>query len=416
MRTFDRRPDSEMTASASVQPPFRWVMLFGLWLVYTCFGMAVYSTAPLVEPIATDLGLSLGAMGTVMGAWPLLYIGMAVPAGALLDRIGVRRGMLIASIIITLSVALRSAANGYALLFFAVALFGVGGPLVSVGAPKLISAWFEGKERGLAIGIYSTGPTIGAVAVLSLTNAVFMPMTDHNWRTTLLIYAGAAAFAGLVWFVITTRAESRLHDPTDTGRGSLRRQADIFASLLRLTPVRYVLAIAVGVFMFNHALNNWLPEILKSGGMTASEAGLWASVPSLVGTAASLTLPRYATGARRIPLLLTTIVFAALATLLIAYASGSILALGLVLQGIARGSMIPITMFVLMETRNVDSKVMGAAGGLFFAAAETGGVIGPSMTGMLADATGSFTAPLLTLTAVCSACAGLVILLDRSKP
>ena len=40
-------------------------MLFGVWLVYTCFGMAVYSTAPLVEPIARDLGLGLGAMGTV---------------------------------------------------------------------------------------------------------------------------------------------------------------------------------------------------------------------------------------------------------------------------------------------------------------------------------------------------------------
>jgi hypothetical protein len=44
-------------------------MLFGLWLVYTCFGMAVYSTAPLVAPIARDLNLSLGQMGAVMGAW-----------------------------------------------------------------------------------------------------------------------------------------------------------------------------------------------------------------------------------------------------------------------------------------------------------------------------------------------------------
>ena len=61
------------------------------------------------------------------------------------------------------TMALRSIANGYLLLFLAVALFGVGGPLVSVGAPKLIASWFEGKERGLAIGIYSTGPTIGAV-------------------------------------------------------------------------------------------------------------------------------------------------------------------------------------------------------------------------------------------------------------
>lgn len=402
-----------MTAT-DTPSPYRWLMLFGVWLVYTSFGLAVYSTAPLVAPISRELELSLGAMGTVMGAWPLLYIGMAVPAGALLDRLGVRPGLVIATVIIAASLALRASSNGFATLFFAVALFGIGGPLVSVGAPKLISAWFEGKERGLAIGVYSTGPTIGAIAALSLTNSVLMPITGQNWRVTLLIYAGAAALAGLTWFAISSRPEANLHDPIDRSRGTLKAQAEVFATLLRLPAVRFVLCIAVGVFMFNHALNNWLPEILRTGGMTATEAGYWASIPSLIGTAASLTLPRYATGGRRIPLLLMSIIFAALATVLIAYASGGWLALGLTLQGIARGSMIPITMFVLMETPDVNSKVMGAAGGLFFSAAETGGVIGPSMTGLMADATGGFSAPLLSLTAICLLCAVLVVLLDRN--
>jgi cyanate permease len=403
-----------MTSQSATPSPYRWAMLFGVWLVYTCFGMAVYSTAPLVEPIARDLGLSMGAMGTVMGAWPLLYIAMAVPAGALLDRIGVRPALLIATIIITVSVALRSSATGFVVLFIAVALFGIGGPLVSIGAPKLIASWFEGKERGLAIGIYSTGPTIGAVSVLSLTNAVLMPLTGQNWRATLLVYAGLAAFAGLTWLVISIRPDARLHDPSDANRGSLKAQFEVFSALLGLPTVRLVLVLAVGIFMFNHALNNWLPEILRTGGMSPAEAGLWASIPSLVGTVASLTLPRYAAGGRRIPVLLATVLFAATATTLIAYASGPWLGLGLVLQGIARGSMIPIAMFVLMEIRDVGSQVMGAAGGLFFAAAETGGVIGPMMTGLMADATGGFVAPLMTLTVVCAGCAGIVVLLDGS--
>ncbi len=391
--------------------PYRWAMLFGVWLVYTCFGVAVYSTAPLVEPIARDLDLSLGAMGTIMGAWPLIYIGMAIPAGALLDRIGVRPALLIATIVIAVSVTMRSAANGYLMLFFAVALFGIGGPLVSVGAPKLIASWFEGKERGLAIGIYSTGPTIGAVSALSLTNAVIMPMMDFSWRATLLVYATVAALAGTVWFVISNRPAARLHDPTGAG-GGLKAQFEVFAGLLRLTPVRLVLLLAIGIFIFNHALNNWLPEILRTGGMNAAEAGFWASIPSLVGALASLTLPRLATGRRRIPILLMTVLLAASATVLIAYASGAVLGFGLVLQGVARGSMIPIAMLVLMETREVDSKVMGAAGGLFFTAAEIGGVIGPTMTGLLADATGGFVAPLMTLTAVSLLCAVLVLALN----
>ena len=401
-------------AQAASASPYRWAMLFGVWLVYTCFGMAVYSTAPLVEPIARDLNLGLGAMGIVMGAWPLVYIAMAIPAGALLDRIGVRPALLIATFVITVSVMLRAASNGFLMLFLAVALFGVGGPLVSVGAPKLISSWFEGRERGLAIGIYSTGPTIGAVSVLSLTNSVLMPATGQDWRLTLLIYAMLAALAGVTWFTISNREAARLHDPVNIAGGTLKTQFAVFASLLQLPTVRIVLLLAIGIFVFNHSLNNWLPEILRVSGMNPAQAGLWASIPSLVGTLAALSLPRFATGRRRIPILLTSVLLAATATVLIAWASGALLGIGLILQGIARGSMIPIAMFTLMETREIDSKVMGAAGGLFYTAAEVGGVLGPMMTGIMADQTGGFTAPLMTLTGITLFCAMLVLALNRA--
>lgn len=390
-------------------PPYRWAMLAGVWLVYTCFGMAVYSTAPLVEPITAELGMSLGAMGAVMGAWPLVYIGMAVPAGAVLDRIGVRRSLAAAMAVITLSMALRAASNGFLMLFLAVALFGIGGPLVSVGAPKLISTWFDSRERGLAVGVYSTGPTLGAVAVLSLTNSVLMPATGQSWRLTLLALAALTAAAGLVWFLIANHAAARGPGSDGGGRGSLREQLEVFRGLLGLTPVRIVLGIAVGVFMFNHAFNNWLPEMLRSGGMDPVRAGFWASVPSLIGTAAALILPRYAIAGRRAAMLIGSIAIGAAAALLIAFGAGPWLVAGLCLQGVARGAMIPITMLTLMETREVDSNVMGAAGGLFFAAAETGGVMGPLMTGWLADTAYGFDAALVTLCAVCVACAGLAV-------
>jgi len=240
-----------------------------------------------------------------------------------------------------------------------------------------------------------------------------MPMTGNDWRSTLFVYAAMVAIAGVVWFAISSRAAGRLHDPKQVSTGTIRAQFQIFAKLLRLVTVRLVLLLAVGIFIFNHSLNNWLPEILRTGGMNPVEAGFWASVPSLVGTAAALTLPRFATGSRRIPVLLATVLLAAVATVLIAWASGALLGLGLIFQGIARGAMIPIAMFVLMETREVDASVMGAAGGLFYTAAETGGVLGPTLTGVLADATGGFLVPLMALTAVCLLCAVLVVLLKR---
>ena len=56
--------------------------------------------------------------------------------------------------------------------------FGLGGPLISVGAPKLICIWFNESERKLVMGIYTTGMALGTIIVLSITNSVIMPWMD----------------------------------------------------------------------------------------------------------------------------------------------------------------------------------------------------------------------------------------------
>ena len=68
--------------------------------------------------------------------------------GALIDRFGLRCSLLMASLLMGASALLRSQAQDYTMLLIAVALFGLGGPLISIGAPKLISLWFEGPKKG----------------------------------------------------------------------------------------------------------------------------------------------------------------------------------------------------------------------------------------------------------------------------
>ena len=60
--------------------------------------------------------------------------------------------------------------------------FGLGGPLISVGAPKLISIWFNERERKLAMGIYITGMALGSTTVLSITNSVIMSLMETGGK------------------------------------------------------------------------------------------------------------------------------------------------------------------------------------------------------------------------------------------
>jgi cyanate permease len=389
-----------MTAQAD---PYRWVMLALLWLAYASFGVVSASVAPLVTPITRDLGISYAQMGAVLGAWQLTYIGVAYGAGRLIDRIGLRRAIGAGVLIVALSGLLRAAAGDFLTMFLAVGLFGLGGPMVSIGAPKLIATWFHGRERGSAAGLYATGPSCGSVLVLTSANALLLPATG-GWRPTIALYGTLALAVGLVWWLAA-------RDERGAAAGAATAPAPGLRRLLRIRNVWLVVLIGFASFLSGHSLGNWLPKILESKGFDPVSAGYWASIPNLIGIAGALTLPRLVRPEHRVVAVGSMFVASALAVLLIALASGPLLLAGLVLQGFVRNSITPFLMLVMMETPSVGAAAMGAAGGLFFTVGEIGGFAGPALTGLLLDLTGGFALGLLGLVAVlvamAAACLGL---------
>ncbi len=396
------------SAISPAEHPFRWAMLGGVWLIYFSFGLLSASMAPLVARITADLDISHTAMGSILGAWPLVYIVVAIPCGAFVDRVGLKWSLFLAALIMATSGGLRAVAPDFWTMFLAVGIFGIGGPLISIGAPKAIAQWFKGPERGLAMGIYITGPALGSVLSLSLTNSVLLPLVGGEWRSVLLVHAGLVVAAGFGWLIVATNPINRSVEATHRRGGTMGDQIAVFGKLLRIPSVGLVLMMSVGIFFFYHGMGNWLPELLRHGGMAPSAAGLWASVPVIVGIVGSLVVPRLATPGRRFTILLVLFVSIAVgAILLFSPAMPSIVA-SLIVQGLGRGSLMAVAMLILMETRGVEAEHMGAAGGLFFSAAEIGGVLGPLTIGMVSDLTGGFDGALWMMIAISGA---LVLLL-----
>lgn len=390
-------PDTLPAVPAS--GPFRWLVLFGVWVIYATFGMTVVSLAPLVPQVMRDLDIGHTGMGLIFGSWQLVYIFAAIPAGAFLDRIGVRDGLLIGVAIMAASVFLRSFAVDWLTMMAAVGLFGIGGPIISSGAPKVVTQYFMGRERGLAMGIYITGPALGAMLALSTTNSVLVPFFEQDWRKVMWIWAGATVASGLVWAVIARLPGMRDPDSGGRGRQPVSQLATVM-ELLRLPSVRILMAMSIGIFAFNHGLNNWLPEILRDKGLTAAEAGYWASLPTLIGLAGSLIIPRLATPERRYAILIALCIAALLTTLMLRDDMGFLLAFGLVLQGIARSSLMTIAILALVETPEIGERRAGVASGMFFSAAEVGGAGGPLMIGAIHTATGGYSASLTCMTVI----------------
>ncbi|MBI3966643.1 MAG: MFS transporter [Chloroflexi bacterium] len=387
---------SAAMALVEAQPRYRWVMLALVWMLYTCFGLIARAPAPLVDDIVADLGLSYTQMGTVLGAWQLSYIAFALLAGLAMDRFGLRRTLFFGGLVIALSGLLRATVTSFETLFLAVALFGVGGPMISVGAPKIVATWFRGNERGTAAGVYSTGSNFGSILALAATTPLVMPVTGH-WRPTLAVYGAVALLAAFAWALLA-RSPSGAAAGGDKKGGSVR-------ALLHIPTIWAVLIVGLAVFVTSHGLNNWLPKMLAERGYTPAEAGLWSALPQAAGMVGALWLGRVAPAGRRRRALIGLLVVSAVSTLAIGILSGALFATALLVYGVTRALLTPLLMLIIIETPGVGAGAMGAAGGLYFTVGEIGGFGGPFLMGYLADQTGNF------LTGIYALAAGNLIML-----
>ena len=390
------------------QTRYRWVMLALVCTLYFCFGTIIRSIAPLITPILADLNISFSQMGVILGAWPLTYIVVALVGGTVIDRWGIRKSLFLGILIISLSAGLRYFAKGFAFMFLCVALFGLGGPMISIGAPKTIATWFRGKERGIAIGIYMTGTALGSLFALSLTNSVIMPLTGYSWRLAFIFYGLLAFAAALVWWFLAR--DTKLEE--EKVRSSITK---VFTSIIKVRNVKLILMIGFLSMVVGHGFTNWLPKILETGGLTPEMAGFAASIPVLAGILAVLTVPHLTPPHLRGRIAAQTTFLGAIALLIIATSSGGALISGLFFYGLLFRCTMPLLMLVLMDLPEIGSRNMGAATGMYFCVSEIGGFTGPSLMGAIVDMTGEFIIGIVIIS-VLSVIMSVMALLIKTQP
>ncbi|MBL09865.1 MAG: MFS transporter [Acidiferrobacteraceae bacterium] len=385
----------------------RWLILSGVWLLYVAFGVSATSLAPLVAVIESDLDIQHSAMGVILGAWQFVFILAALPSGILLDRFGSRNVLAIGGLLISVSLLGRSIVDNYLQLLLFVSVFGLGGPIISTGAPKVVAEWFDRSERGIAMGIYITGPGIGAIISLTMTNSVLMPWLDGDWQLVLRFWGWFALASALIWILIarSTKDEQKKEVNFSNNKG-------VTSALLQIPSVRIVLIMGIGVLFITHGLSNWLPELLRFNGLPIDEAGVWAAIPVAVSIISALIIPRLAIPKRRIKILLVLFLCTCLATIFLRNEIGIPLTIGLLLDGLGRSTMMTVLILTLVEIKGVGENRAGTASGLFFTAAEIGGVAGPITLGIFYDFTGMFS---MSLNILMSVALLLIVLLGVLK-
>ncbi len=367
---------------------YQWVMLALLWLVYASFGLVNGSMGVLVTPIVNDLRLNHSEMGMVLGSWQLVFIVASIAAGNVIDRWGVRKSMLIGIAIVVFSAGLRSVAVGFATILLAVAIFGAGMPMISVGGQKAVALWFQGPRRGIAVGLLLTGAWAGGVIALSLTNSVVMPLADNSWRAAFLAYGGVVLAVGILWWFLARDKEA-------TASGRRPGAFKTLGQIVRIRNVQLVMIVGLVALATSHGIMSWLPRILENAGMSPAEAGYAASANMLAGLPVVLILPRVTPQRLRGLVLAVGALVAALALCGLIATAGAVQWASLIVVGVAGSAYLPFLVLILMDSPEIPAEYLGSANGVFMSVAQIGGFVAPLMVGALHDLTGGFLAGVL---------------------
>ncbi len=181
----------------------------GAWLVWTV-GMLVYvlavfhrSSLGVAGLVATErFGISATQLATFTTLQLLVYAGMQIPVGLLVDRFGSRSVLLVGVVLMTFAQGLFAFAESYPAALVARALVGVGDAMTFICVLRLVSSWFPLRRIPLVTQLTGTLGQLGAVGAA-------VPMT---WALAHLGWTRAYLAAASIGVVLALAVLVLLHD------------------------------------------------------------------------------------------------------------------------------------------------------------------------------------------------------------
>jgi CP family cyanate transporter-like MFS transporter len=349
---------------------------------------AVTGFTPLLEIIGDDLGFGLALAG-LLGTVPAATFGVfGFFAPVVTRRFGLERTATAALGLSALAIVLRAFSPTPAVLVASTVLALAGIGAANVVIVPLVKVWFSGRIAlwtSAYLLLMQTGQFVAPLLAVPVAEAA-------SWRWSVGIWAVPAAVAAAVWLVLAVRLPADHHAPapaaTPTARPRIARSSTVWG----------LLGLFAMMSLSNYSIITWVPAVLTDAGASASFGGSMVGLYSVWGVLAALVVPHVATRMTNpfvVVVACSVVLVAGYLGLAVAPLDGTVLwicALGI---GV---STFPLCMTLINHrTRSpqVASTVSGFVQGIGYGLA----AVGPVGLGLLREATGSWTTPLVVLAA-----------------
>jgi len=324
-----------------------------LWLTY----------AAITSETARRYGVSEGAVGWLAEIFPLLYVLLALPAGALLDR-WFRPALAASGALVAAGGLLRLGGETYGWALAGQTLVAIAQPVVLSAVSKLAGQYLPGEQRASGIAVGSAAGFVGMLLALLLGPTV----GGHGHLERLLVLQAAIAVATGAALALAMLAPGHASSEHVAVEGSAAR------ALWRLPTMRVLSALVFVGFGIFVALATWLQTLLKPAGVSEGTAGGLLVGMVIAGTIGCAAIPGAVMrrhGERGFMLGAVTLACLGCVVLgAVTWLPGR--GLALVVIGAA---LLPALPIVLTEVERIAGAAAGTAGAIVWLAGNLGGLV-----------------------------------------
>jgi len=189
-------PKGGYSADTVVVPSYAWVILAVAFIASVAAPLNQFKVAPVMPVLMEAFGLSMASAGWLMSVFAVTGFLLALPAGLILQRIGLKITGLIAMGCLLVGSVIGALSFAAGLMLFSRVIEGVGMGLIAVVAPASIAMWFPHEKQGAPMGLWATWVPVGSILMFILAPAM---TAAFGWRS---VWWFGAAFALLAFVLV----------------------------------------------------------------------------------------------------------------------------------------------------------------------------------------------------------------------
>ncbi len=257
-----------------------WIVALATIFAGIALALVQNKVAPCMTTLQSAFGIDMATAGWLSSLFSLVGIVMAIPASIVLNKLGPKKGGIIALVCAVAGSLIGVMTTSIPVLMASRVVEGIGVGLMSVIGPSIIAMWFPETKRGLPMSIWAAYQ-MGAQAIMFFLGGVLT--TNFGWQG-MWWFGLAACVVALVFYVLCVKSPRPEDSYADV------ESEDVSLAEGMKSPYAWIMSAVTMLFCIGcFGFVNWIATCWSQiFNMSEGDANMWVGYFSLGGVIAAI--------------------------------------------------------------------------------------------------------------------------------